>query len=658
MSFSTMLVANRGEIAVRVLRTAHALGYRTVAVFSEADADAPHVAMADAAVCIGPAPVGQSYLNVDALLAAAKRTGADAIHPGYGFLSENAAFARRVAEAGITFVGPPPEAIALMGDKVTAKRRMIEADVPTAPSVLGPAAGEGGSVEALVAEARTLGLPLLVKATAGGGGRGMRKVTEASQLKEAIASAQSEAASAFGNPQVFLERLITGARHVEVQVFADTHGNVVHLGERECSAQRRHQKVVEEAPSPAVDATLRTKMGEAAVAAARAIGYVGAGTVEFLLDDDGDFYFLEMNTRLQVEHPVTECVTGYDLVAWQLDVAAGKPLPITQDALRIEGHAIEVRLYAEDPYAGFLPKTGRIERFEPSATVRVDAGIRSGGEVSAFYDPMLAKLIAHGRDRDEALRKLRRGLAETVFLGPTTNLSFLRALLDDPAMVAGTIKTDTLDARFAEPPPRPEPPPLAWALAGLVRSRVHEGHRALADGQAWRSSGALTTPVSLRRGEEQRDLEITFEGRDAATLCWGDTAVEVRVVADADGWLRFESDGVQRSAAYAVRDAQVWVSLDGHAHGFEEPDPRAEATGSSDGTVRSPLQGTVVAVLVGEGALVEKGQLLVTIEAMKMEHRIEAPCAGVARAVSAQPGDQVAGEAVLLRIEDTKESEA
>lgn len=654
MSFSTLMVANRGEIAVRVFRTAQALGYRTVAVFSEADADAPHVAMADQAVCIGPAPVGQSYLNVDALLDAAKRTGADAIHPGYGFLSENADFARRVAEAGITFVGPPREAIALMGDKVTAKRRMIEADVPTAPSFL----GEDASVETLVAEAQTLGLPLLVKASAGGGGRGMRKVTEAGQLKEAIASAQSEAASAFGNPQVFLERLITGARHVEVQVFADTHGNVVHLGERECSAQRRHQKVVEEAPSPVVDPGLRTKMGEAAVAAARAIGYVGAGTVEFLLDDEGNFYFLEMNTRLQVEHPVTECVTGHDLVAWQLDVAAGKPLPISQDALRLEGHAIEVRLYAEDPYAGFLPQTGRIERFEPSTTVRVDAGIRSGGEVSAFYDPMLAKLIAHGRDRDEALRKLRRGLSETVFLGPVTNLPFLRALLDDPQMVAGTIKTDTLDARFVEPPPRPETPDLAWALAGLVRARAHRHHPGVADGQAWRSSGALTTPLSLRIGEEQRDLELTFDTRDAATVRWGDTGLELRVVADAEGWLRFECDGVRRSAAYAVRDDRVWVSLEGHAHGFEEPDPRAEAADASDGTVRSPLQGTVVGVLVEEGATVEKGQLLVTIEAMKMEHRIEAPCAGVAREVSAKPGEQVAGDQVLLRIEDTKESEA
>ncbi|MCR9164737.1 MAG: biotin/lipoyl-binding protein [bacterium] len=648
MSFSTVMVANRGEIAVRVLRTAHELGYRTVAVYSEADADAPHVALADQAVCIGPAPVGESYLDVDALLAAAERTGADAVHPGYGFLSENADFARRCAEAGLTFVGPPPEAIALMGDKVTAKRRMIEADVPTAPSYL----GQNASVETLVAEAETLGLPLLVKASAGGGGRGMRKVTDVSHLAEAIASAQSEAASAFGNPEVFLERLVTGARHVEVQVFADTHGNVVHLGERECSAQRRHQKVVEEAPSPAVDAALRTKMGDAAVAAARAIGYVGAGTVEFLLDDAGDFYFLEMNTRLQVEHPVTECVTGHDLVAWQLDVAAGKALPITQEALRMDGHAIEVRLYAEDPYAGFLPQTGPIERFEPAAGLRVDAGIRSGGEVSAFYDPMLAKLIAHGRDRDEAMRKLRRGLAETVFLGPVTNLTFLQALLGDPDMIAGTIKTDTLDARFAEPPPRPEVSAHAWALAGVLLARAHALDPAFGDGQAWRSSGELRSPITLRVSEDERSVAVALSGRDDASVTVGEETLVLRVLSDRQGWIRFEIDGVQCSAAYAARDNLVWVSLGGHATRFEEPDPRAASAEASDGTVRSPLSGTVVSVLVEEGATVEKGQLLVTVEAMKMEHRIEAPSAGVVRNVSAQAGTQVAGDEILLRVTD------
>ncbi len=645
--FSTVLVANRGEIAVRVLRTAHALGYRTVAVYSDADANAPHVALADQAVRIGPAPVGQSYLDVDAILAAAKTTGADAVHPGYGFLSENAEFAQRCADAGMIFVGPPPEAITLMGDKVQAKLRMIAADVPTAPSFL----GGDVSLDTLLAEADKLGLPLLVKASAGGGGRGMRKVTAASQLAEAVTSAQAEAASAFGNPHVFLERLITGARHVEVQVFADTHGNVLHLGERECSAQRRHQKVLEEAPSPVVDEALRAKMGEAAVAAARAIGYVGAGTVEFLLDDAGGFFFLEMNTRLQVEHPVTECVTGFDLVAWQLDIAAGKPLPITQDELRIRGHAIEVRLYAEDPYAGFLPQTGPIVRFDPPPGIRVDSGIRSGGEVSAFYDPMLAKLIAHGRDRDEALRKLRRGLRETVFLGPVTNLGFLQTLLDDPEMLAGTIKTDTLDARFAERPERPCIAAHAWALAGLVMTRAHGIDPALGDGQAWRSSGVLQTPITLRCVGEQRELSVVPQGRDSATVSVGEETIALRVVADHDGRLRFESEGLQREAVYAVDRTRAWVSIAGVCHVFDEPDLRAEASQSSDGSVRSPLSGTVVTVLVEEGSRVTRGQLLVTLEAMKMEHRIEAPMDGVAKDVTVTAGAQVGGDQMLLRIQ-------
>ncbi len=649
---STVLVANRGEIAVRVLRCAHALGYRTVAVYSDADADAPHVAMADLAVRIGPAPVGQSYLCAQAILEAAAKAGADAIHPGYGFLSENAVFAQACADAGLVFVGPPPEAIRLMGDKVEAKRRMIEAGVPTAPSFL----GEDASIETLMTEAEALGMPLLVKATAGGGGRGMRKVTEPGQLAEAIASARSEAASAFGNPRVFLERLVTGARHVEVQIFADMHGNVVHLGERECSAQRRHQKVVEEAPSPAVDAALRAKMGDAAVKAARAIGYVGAGTVEFLLDDDGAFYFLEMNTRLQVEHPVTECVTGHDLVAWQLDVAAGKTLPMSQSQLRMDGHAIEVRLYAEDPYAGFLPQTGPIVRFDPPPGVRTDAGIRSGGEVSAFYDPMLAKLIAHGRDRDEALRKLARALRQTVFFGPRTNLAYLGELLEDPLMVAGTIKTDTLDART---PQRPQVPALAWALAALVRARAG----ARAQGAGWRSSGALASPMTLRLGEEDREALVRFEHADAAEVTVGEETVSIQVTAQCDPWLRFVHEGVQRSAAYASHDATTWVSLDGHVHAFEEPDLRDEAPqagGRHAGSVRSPLSGTVLAVHVEDGATVEHGQLLVTVEAMKMEHRIEAGTAGVVREVTVRAADQVTGNQLLMQIEssDPQESQA
>ncbi len=654
--FSKLLIANRGEIAVRVMKTAHALGYATVAVYSEADAQAPHVALADEAVCIGPAPVGQSYLDVDAILKAAAATGADAVHPGYGFLSENAAFARRVLDAGLIFVGPPPEAIALMGDKVQAKRRMIEADVPTAPGYVGDAQDDA----TLLAEAERLGVPLLVKAVAGGGGRGMRKVTEPAGFADAIASARSEAASAFGNGAVFFERLVTGARHVELQVFADTHGNVVHLGERECSAQRRHQKVVEEAPSPVVDEALRATMGNAAVAAAKAIGYVGAGTVEFLLDDDGNFYFLEMNTRLQVEHPVTELVTGHDLVAWQLDVAAGKALPMTQAQLQMKGHAIEVRLYAEDPYVGFLPQTGPIVRFEaPTGEgVRVDAGVRTGGVVSSFYDPMLAKIIAYGRDRDEALRRLGRALGQTTFLGPITNLEFLRELVADPEVVAGTIKTDTLDARFAELPQRPKTSALTWALAGLVHARTHGLDPALGDGQSWRSSGALASTFTLRCGDDEHELSVSFASRTDATVTIGDDDLPLRVLADDGQTLRVEFDGVQRSAAYARDGAQTHVSLGGAGRVFVEPDPIAEAAAASDGTLRAPLAGTVLAVHVEEGQLVTAGQLLVTVEAMKMEHRIEASMDGVAREVTAVAGAQVTGGQQLLQIEAETENQA
>ncbi|MDP6876477.1 MAG: biotin carboxylase N-terminal domain-containing protein, partial [Alphaproteobacteria bacterium] len=391
MAFTKVLIANRGEIACRIMRTAHTMGYRTVAVYSEADGDAPHVGMADQAVCIGPAPVAESYLNVPAILDAAARTGADAVHPGYGFLAENGDFARACTDAGLTFIGPSAEAIDLMGNKRLSKLRMMEAEVPCVPGYSGAEQDDG----VLVAEGETIGFPLMVKAASGGGGRGMRLVESADDLPGAISGARSEAENAFGSGELILEKAVIEPRHVEIQVFADGHGNCVHLGERDCSIQRRHQKVVEEAPSPAVDGDLRAAMGAAAVAAARAIDYRGAGTVEFLLGADGGFYFLEMNTRLQVEHPVTEMITGLDLVAWQLDVAAGEALPLTQDEIKFAGHAIEVRLYAEDPYADFLPQTGTVVAWRPSAQVRVDTGIVEGQEISPFYDPMVAKVIAH-----------------------------------------------------------------------------------------------------------------------------------------------------------------------------------------------------------------------------------------------------------------------
>ena len=439
MSFGKILVANRGEIAWRIMRTARAMGYRTVAVYSDADKEAPHVAFADEAVRIGPSPVGESYLSIDRLLEAAHRSGADAIHPGYGFLSENEAFAAACEKAGLVFIGPPPAAIAAMGNKAAAKRRMIDAGVPCVPGYQ----GADQSDATLETEARKIGLPVMVKAAAGGGGRGMRLVERDADLPEAIRTARAEAQSAFGSGELILEKAVVDARHVEIQVFADAHGNVIHLGERDCSMQRRHQKVIEEAPSPAVDADLRGRMGAAAVAAARAIGYRGAGTVEFLLAADGAFYFLEMNTRLQVEHPVTEAITGQDLVAWQLKVAAGEKLPLAQAQVKFSGHAIEARLYAEDAYAGFLPQTGRVDVWRPAtgAGIRVDHGMKDGLAISPFYDPMIAKLIAHGATREEARTRLVRALRETVVLGPTTNRHFLIRLLEHPEFAAGKATT-------------------------------------------------------------------------------------------------------------------------------------------------------------------------------------------------------------------------
>ncbi|HEY0137362.1 MAG TPA: acetyl-CoA carboxylase biotin carboxylase subunit, partial [Nannocystis sp.] len=445
-TFNTILIANRGEIACRIIRSAHALGYRCVAVYSQADADAPHVGLADRAVMIGPPPVRESYLNVERLLAAAVAAGADAVHPGYGFLSENAAFAQACLDAGLVFIGPSPAAIDAMGNKAAAKRAMIAAGVPCIPGFQ-DSSDEAQQDDHLHAEALKVGFPLLIKAAAGGGGRGMRKVTAESELTAAIRSARSEAASAFGSGELIVERAIVDGRHVEIQVFGDTHGNVIHLGERDCSVQRRHQKVVEESPSPAVDAALRERMGAAAVAAARTIDYVGAGTVEFMLDASGEFYFLEMNTRLQVEHPVTESVTGLDLVELQLRVAAGEPLPLTQEQVQLTGHAIEVRLYAEDPHAGYLPQSGPVHAWQPAsgAGVRIDHGIRAGQQISPYYDPMLAKVIAYGRNRDEARRRLVRALEQTVLLGVVHNKQFLADVIAHPVFAAGGATTRFLE---------------------------------------------------------------------------------------------------------------------------------------------------------------------------------------------------------------------
>ncbi|MFT3954963.1 MAG: biotin carboxylase N-terminal domain-containing protein [Piscinibacter sp.] len=521
MSFETILIANRGEIACRVIRTARALGYRTVAVFSDADADAPHVRQADAAVHLGASPATESYLNAVAIIEAARRSGADAIHPGYGFLSENATFAQACLDAGLVFIGPPPEAIRAMGDKAQAKRRLHDAGVPCAPGYLGDAQDEA----TLRAEALKLGFPLLVKAVAGGGGRGMRLVRAAEELDEAIAGARREARSAFRDDTLMLERLVEHGRHIEIQVFADAQGNVVHLGERDCSAQRRRQKVIEESPSPVVSPALREAMGRDAVAAARAVGYVGAGTVEFIVDQSGRHFFLEMNTRLQVEHPVTECVTGLDLVEWQLRIAAGEALPLAQGQVTMQGHAIEVRLYAEDPYAGFAPETGTVLHWRPEAAlkpgIRIDHGLAEGDRVSPFYDAMLAKLIAHGRDRDDAIRRLRAALAATPLLGLKNNARFLRDLLDHPTFRRAETTTAWLDAAQARGDALctpPQPGEEDWCLAAAA--------------------------VALREGTPQRPDSVAAYG---LTLTCGDHIEALRVRPGEGGRVQITLGGVTHS---------------------------------------------------------------------------------------------------------------
>ena len=620
MTFSKILVANRGEIAWRVMRTAKAMGYRTVAVYSDADKDAPHVSFADEAVRIGPPPVGESYLSIDRILEAAHRSGADAIHPGYGFLSENAAFATACEKAGLIFIGPPPSAIAAMGNKAAAKRRMIDAGVPCVPGYQGADQSEAH----LEKEARKIGLPVMVKAAAGGGGRGMRLVERDPDLIEAIRTARAEAESAFGSGELILEKAVVDARHVEIQVFADAHGNVIHLGERDCSVQRRHQKVIEEAPSPAVNADLRHRMGAAAVAAARAIAYRGAGTVEFLLAADGAFYFLEMNTRLQVEHPVTEAITGQDLVAWQLKVAAGEKLPLTQEQVKFSGHAIEVRLYAEDAYAGFLPQTGRIDVWRPASGpgIRVDHGMKDGLAISPFYDPMIAKVIARGANREEARTRLVQALRDTVVLGPVTNRHFLIRLLEHPEFAAGRATTAFIGKHFAGDALKPpEVTSAHWALAAaLLWRRSAERYPAALRG--WRNSNPEPTPIRLAVGAVERVLHVS--PNDVA-------AIDERAPFHVDG-----NDIVVDLDALTVRFSDRTYA------------PPATAVAGSDGKLRAPMDGRIVAIKVAAGDKVTRGQTLIVLEAMKIQHQLKAALDAKIESVTVQEGQQVSNRTVLV----------
>ncbi|MDZ7888294.1 MAG: acetyl/propionyl/methylcrotonyl-CoA carboxylase subunit alpha [Pseudomonas sp.] len=656
-AFNKILIANRGEIACRVMRTAKELGYRTVAVYSEADAGARHVHVADEAVCIGPAQVNQSYLVIDAIIAAAKKTGADAIHPGYGFLSENADFARACEAAGIVFIGPTVEAIHLMGSKRLSKIAMLAAGVPCIPGYEGAAQDE----DTLIREAGRIGYPLMIKASAGGGGRGMRLVHEASELAEQIRTARSEAQNAFGSGELILERAVIKPRHVEIQVFGDQLGNIVYLGERDCSVQRRHQKVVEEAPCPVMTPTLRQAMGEAAVKAAASVNYVGAGTVEFLLDQSGEFFFLEMNTRLQVEHPVTELITGQDLVAWQIRAAAGQPLPLQQDEIRLTGHAMEVRLYAEDAAHNFLPQTGQVLRWEPEMLdgVRIDHGLVEGQEISPFYDPMLAKIIAYGATRDDARRKLVRAVEECVLLGVNGNQRFLANLLANPEFASGNATTAFIAEHFNADPSLTAQAPAASELAiaaallyqQSANARAHQ--RELA---GWRSAGSAPWQFTLKHGEQKHrvNLEVQVAGSQPRLLATvGDTQISLTLLASDGRWLTLELDGIRRRIAYQQQGEQLW--LYGHYGNLELLDVTHEPAGgqnaASSGAVKAPMDGAIVDVLVSEGERVSKGQLLVVLEAMKMEHPMKAGVDGTVRRIGISKGDQVKNRQLLVEIE-------
>ncbi|MFB7392202.1 biotin carboxylase N-terminal domain-containing protein [Streptomyces sp. NPDC056191] len=640
--FDTVLVANRGEIAVRVIRTLRALGVRAVAVYSDADADARHVREADTAVRIGPPPASESYLSVAALLDAARRTGAQAVHPGYGFLAENAGFAQACADAGLVFIGPPAAAISLMGDKITAKETVKAAGVPVVPGAADPE---------LEAAAHELGAPVLLKPSAGGGGKGMRLVRDLSTLTEEIASARREARASFGDDTLLVERWIDRPRHIEIQVLADAHGNVVHLGERECSLQRRHQKIIEEAPSVLLTPEIRASMGAAAVEAARSCGYVGAGTVEFIVPggDPSSYYFMEMNTRLQVEHPVTELITGVDLVEWQLRVASGEPLPFAQEDITLTGWAIEARICAEDPSRGFLPSGGTVLALnEPAGEgVRTDSGLSEGTEVSSLYDPMLSKVIVHAEDRPTALRRLRAALADTVTLGVPTNAGFLRRLLAHPDVVSGALDTGLVerDAESLVPVGVPEE---VYAAAAAVRL----AELAPASGNDW--TDPFSVPSGWRLGGSPAPLPfpVRAAGLEAVTA---EAPAGARVT---ESSVAVTVDGV----VHRFHRAGDWLGRDGDSWHVMDHDPVAAAlSGARHGgadTLAAPMPGTVTVVKVAVGDEVEAGQSLLVVEAMKMEHVISAPHAGTVTELDVMPGSTVAMDQILAVVAPREEETA
>ena len=678
--FDTLLIANRGEIACRVAATARRMGLRTVAVYSDADTHARHVAACDMAVHIGGSEPRESYLRTDAILEAAMRTGAQAIHPGYGFLSENEAFARACKEAGLVFVGPPAEAIAAMGSKSAAKTLMDKAGVPLVPGYHGEEQDPGF----LRAQADAIGYPVLIKASAGGGGKGMRIVTESAGFPDALASCKREAASSFGDDRVLIERYLLKPRHIEIQVFGDTRGNYVHLFERDCSVQRRHQKVIEEAPAPGMTAERRDAMGAAAIAAARAVDYVGAGTVEFIAEPDGRFYFMEMNTRLQVEHPVTEMITGQDLVEWQLRVAAGEPLPLQQDELQLEGHAIEARIYAENPEKGFLPSIGTLSAlaFPPHqefslGDVRVDGGVAQSDTITPFYDPMIAKLIVRGRDREEARKRMLYALDETRVAGLHTNIAFLRRLMADEAFASADLDTGLIERRHDSLfPAAGSPPDAVMAMAAVARLHT-EGYRAahaaagphsldpwdVVDG--WRVAGrhervfefhdsdGLSQTLRLVRehtgGSNNANWAVS-QGGEALRLDWSAESLDSHRTR-----LRVRLDGLDHSGEALMHAGTVTVYLQGASYALQVHDAMDHANEEATdhgGTLTAPMPGKIVAVAVQAGQHVKGGDTLIVMEAMKMEHSIHAPRDGKVEEIFYQPGDQVADGAQLIALAD------
>lgn len=662
--FETVLVANRGEIAVRVIRTLRRLGIRSVAVYSDPDDGARHVLEADEAVRLGPAAARESYLNIDKVVGAAVRTGSQAIHPGYGFLSENADFAAACEGAGVVFLGPPVRAIQVMGDKITAKNAVAAFDVPVVPGVAKP----GLSDDELVAAADEVGYPVLIKPSAGGGGKGMRLVEEPGRLREALVGARREAASSFGDDTLFLERFVLRPRHIEVQVLADQRGNIVHLGERECSLQRRHQKVIEEAPSPLLDEATRARIGAAACNTARSVDYVGAGTVEFIVSADrpDEFFFMEMNTRLQVEHPVTEAVTGLDLVEWQLRVAAGEKLGFAQDEIELRGHAIEARVYAEDPARGFLPTGGRVLQVsEPSGDgVRVDSSLLPGTLVGSDYDPMLSKVIAHGTDRAEALARLDRALSRTAILGIQTNIEFLRFLLADERVQAGDLDTALLDERLMDFAPLPAPDDVL-AAAGLYRqSALALRARRFADNPwaapaGWRVGGA-PAPVRTDMHTPLRSETVSVRGLpEAATVQVGEGEILSAAAQVEATRMSITLDGLRRDYSWAEADRHLWIADERGTWHLREAEENKihRATGAQRAEIVSPMPGSVIAVQASSGTDVSEGDVVVVVEAMKMEHSLAAPVSGQVE-VLVSVGDQVTVDQVLARLVPEESSAA